>query len=101
MRIGTILLSALLALSLLGCKSNVPADSQTPLQNICEEAPLMACAESQEEAEALARQYGITLVAWEHGIATFHTVEDPREVIQRGIREGLPELSLNYITPLS
>lgn len=106
MRIGIIFLSLLLAISLWGCKSGQsypPTLSQSQIvpQNISPEEPLMATAESQEEAEAIAKQYGITLVSWGYGIATFHTEENPQEVIQRGLAQGWPELSLNTISPLS
>ena len=106
MRIGIIFLSLLLAVSLWGCsyrQLNSPTFSPNQVipQNISEEEPLMATVESREEAEAIARQYGITLVAWGYGIATFYTEENPQEVIQRGLAQGWPELSLNTITPLS
>ena len=99
-------LSLLLAVSLWGCKSNqiespTFSPNQVIPQNISEEEPLMATVESREEAEAIAQQYGITLVSWGYGIATFFTEENPQDVIQRGLAQGWPELSLNLSTPLS
>ena len=64
------------------------------------EAPLICTAESREEAEAVAGQYGITLVEYSYGVATFYTEENPNAVIQRGIEQGWTELSLNLITKL-
>ena len=58
---------------------------------------LMASAQTQEEAQSIADLYGITLVDWGYGVATYRTDEDPREVIRRGQENAWPELSLNYI----
>ncbi|MBQ3193727.1 MAG: hypothetical protein IJB59_09195 [Oscillospiraceae bacterium] len=62
---------------------------------ISAEEPLAATVESREEAEELARLYGITLVDYSYGVATFDTREDPQAVIARGREQGWPELSLN------
>ena len=64
------------------------------------EEPLICSAESQEEAQQIAQQYGIRLVDYSYGVATFYTEEDPAEVIRRGIEAGWTELSLNQITPI-
>lgn len=106
MRIGIIFLSLLLAVSLWGCKSSQVStpefsQSQAVPQNISKEKPLMTLANSQEDAESIAELYGITLVAWDHGVAAFFTEENPLDVIQRGLAQGWPELSLNLSTPLS
>ncbi len=63
-------------------------------------AELMCSAADENEASKIARDYGITLNEFRFGVATFHTDEDPREVIKRGKRQGLKELSLNTVTRL-
>ena len=60
------------------------------------EPQLMALTDTQAEAEKLARQYGITLVSWQDGLALFFTEEDPQTVVLRGAKNGWPELSINY-----
>ena len=61
---------------------------------------LIARAESPEAAEAIARQYGITLVRYRNGLAAFYTDEDPADVMDRR-QEGWPELHLNRISHIS
>lgn len=56
---------------------------------------LIALAESEEEAEDIAAQYGIELISFSYGVAVFHTEEDPESVIARGEENGWPSLSLN------
>ena len=58
---------------------------------------LMCLVESQEEAEAIAKQYNIELVEFSYGVATFHTDENPNDVIAMGKQLGYPELSLNGV----
>lgn len=57
--------------------------------------PLMTLAESEEEAKQIAEQYGITFVSFQSGVATYTTEEDPLQVIERGEKNGYPELYLN------
>lgn len=59
--------------------------------------PLVAEAGSQEEAQKIAEQYGITLVSYGNGIATYQTDEDLYEVIARGEENGYPQLSINFV----
>lgn len=59
--------------------------------------PLMATAESEEEAQNIADLYGITLVSFDNGIALYQTDKDIFEVIARGQENGYPELSINYV----
>lgn len=61
------------------------------------ENPLLTAADTREEAEEIAKQYGITLVSYENGIAVYQTEEDPYDVIARGQENGYHELSVNYI----
>ncbi len=56
---------------------------------------LLCIVNTKEEAEAIAKQYGITLVEFSYGVATFHTDDNPNDVIAMGIKLGYPELSLN------
>ena len=57
---------------------------------------LMAVVSSEEEAQSIADQYGITLVHYGHGVATFHTEEDLGTLIQRGKDNGWPALKPNH-----
>ena len=50
-----------------------------------------------EEAEEIAELYGIELVDFSYGVATYHTEEDPGEVIARGEAEGWPKIALNTV----
>lgn len=61
------------------------------------ENPLLASVATQEEAEEIAEQYGITLVSYENGIAVYRTEEDPYNVIARGQENGYHKLSVNFI----
>ncbi|MCM1089019.1 MAG: hypothetical protein NC419_12755 [Muribaculaceae bacterium] len=64
---------------------------------ILAEDQLMTTIGTQEEAEYLASQYGIELVSFADGVATYKTDEDPNEVIARGEENGYLPLYLNYI----
>lgn len=61
------------------------------------EDPLIADADTQEKAQEIAEQYGIKLVSYGNGIATYQTDEDPYEVIARGEKNGYAPLSINYV----
>ncbi|MCR4908830.1 MAG: hypothetical protein K5985_08360 [Lachnospiraceae bacterium] len=56
---------------------------------------LTASVQSEKEAKEIAAGYGIEFVDYTSGVAVFHTEEDPSSVIERGKKDGLPELSLN------
>ncbi len=60
------------------------------------EPQLMALTDTRAAAEDIARQYGITLVSWQDGLALFFTEEDPEAVVRRGAKNGWPELSVNH-----
>lgn len=70
------------------------------LSNIAKGRELIASASSDKEAEEIAKAYGIELVEYRYGVATFHTEEDPASVIKRGEDKGLPKLALNNMTVL-
>lgn len=96
---GFIIVTAAVSL-LVGCQ-NASGNSagKTPGANkesdYVEGKELLCLVDTQEEAEAIAKQYGITLVEFSYGVATFHTDDNPNDVIAMGIKLGYPELSLN------
>ncbi len=57
---------------------------------------LFTLAETEEEAKQIAQIYGIELVSFEYGVATFHTEEDPSEVVERGRENGWPPIEINH-----
>ncbi len=57
---------------------------------------LMILTDSEEEAKEIAGLYGIEFVDHSQGVAVFHTEEDPSSVVERGKKEGLPQLSINH-----
>ena len=59
------------------------------------ESQLCGLAESEEEAKKIAELYGIELVDYSYGLATFHTDEDPQKIIDEGVEKGYPQLTLN------
>lgn len=61
------------------------------------ENQLIGLADTEEQAQEIAEQYGITLVSYDMGVATYHSEENPLEVINRGKENGYPELSLNHV----
>ena len=65
--------------------------------NYAEGKELLAIVKNEEEALIIAELYDIEFLEVKHGIATFHTDEDPREVINRGKENGWPLLEVNYI----
>lgn len=88
-----LMLLPLLLCSLLGCsRKEVP---MSPPETETTGGRLMCTAESMEQAQQIAQQYGIELLKFRHGVAVFSTEEDPRAVIERGLEQGWPELSLD------
>lgn len=65
------------------------------------EEQLMAIVNTQEEAEEIAKLYGIVFVSYENGVALYQTDEDPFEVIARGEANGYPQLSINLVRTLN
>lgn len=61
------------------------------------ENQLMALVETEDEAEAIAGQYGIELISFADGVASYRTEEDPAEVIAMGQENGYPQLYMNYV----
>ncbi len=56
---------------------------------------LICLADSREEAEQIAKDYGIELVDFAHGVASFHTAEDLGAVLERGKEKNLKQLDIN------
>lgn len=78
-----------------GTVSSVSADPYVP-----EGQELFCLAKTEEEAKEIAALYGIELVDFSFGVATFHTEEKPGEVIARGEKNGWPSISPNTIVTL-
>ena len=78
----------------------VCTQSQTEETAGAVEPQLMALTDTEKAAEEIAGQYGITLVSWQDGLALFFTEEDPETVVRRGVKNGWPELSVNYLRDL-
>ena len=72
-----------------------PVPAGGDVQEVTEGAELLCLVETKEEAQKIAAQYGIELVDFGYGLATFHTDRDPEEVISEGLEKGYPELSIN------
>ncbi len=84
---------------------SAPQDQQTDPaygdeQEVTEGAELLCLAETKEEAQKIADLYGIELVDFGYGVATFHTDRDPEGVIKEGLEKGYPELSINGTSKL-
>ena len=79
--------------------SPVPAPT-AGLSQVAEGSELFCLAESEEEAKEIAALYGIELVEFGYGVATFHTEENLNDVIQRGTENGWPLLEINHIMSL-
>ena len=61
---------------------------------------LMALVSSEEEAQEVAEQYGIELVTFAQGVATYHTEEDPGTVVRRGRENGWHALAVNHVNQM-
>ena len=67
-----------------------------PPSTYAEGEELFAKAESLDAAKELAELYGIKLVNYQSGYATYHTEESPAEVIRRGEANDWPKLEVNH-----
>ena len=77
-----------------------PQEIQEHEPLVSEDAQLLCLTQTQKEAQEIAALYGIELVCWYDGLATFRTDEDPREVIRRGEEQGWKALELNHTVQL-
>ncbi len=92
------LAGALLAMtSACGQDPKLEGPQHETVENYVEGAELLCIVESEDEAKEIADMYGIELVDYKVGVATFHTEEDPRAVVERGIENGYPGISINGI----
>ena len=103
-------LALLGSLLLTGCKAGqkaeppqparpAPTAAVSPHHATAEPVPgaeLLCLVKDEAEAKAIAEQYGIELVRFGYGLASFHTEEDPYAVLQKGKQNGWPELSINH-----
>ena len=55
---------------------------------------LLCLCDTEDEAKEIAEMYGIELVEFSYGVATFHA-ENPKDVISMGEEKGFPPLELN------
>ncbi len=92
--------------------AGIPVQEETgeekePAENVSEELPvlndeivpgeeLLCLCDSEEDAQEIADMYGIELVNFSYGVATFHA-DNPREVITLGQEKGYPALELNGV----
>ncbi|MCR5671397.1 MAG: hypothetical protein K6G10_10365 [Butyrivibrio sp.] len=91
--------AAVIAAVLAGCGGGTYEIDASQIETISvpvvEGQELMCLAENKEEAQKIADMYGIELVDFGYGVATFHTEDDPQSVISAGLEKGYPELSIN------
>jgi hypothetical protein len=84
-----------------------PTEEKEPAENVSEDLPvsndeivpgeeLLCLCDTEEDAEEIADMYGIELVKFSYGVATFHA-ENPKEVISLGQEKGYPALELNGV----
>lgn len=78
-----------------------PADDESlPIVSTEEDNPstaeLTALADTQEEAEKIAELYGIELTAYSHGVATYTTDKNLRELLDLGLENDYPTLTPDY-----
>lgn len=62
-----------------------------------EGAELFGAFDSEAGALEAAELYQIEFLSYEYGIATFHTEENPADVIRRGSENGWPHIEINYL----
>lgn len=57
---------------------------------------LVGLANTREEAEEIAGDYGITLLSYSENVAVFQTDKTYEEILETGKNKGLVELSINH-----
>ena len=73
----------------------------SPALSYAADKPLFTLADTAEEAQKIAGDYGIELVEFSYGVASFYTDKDLKELIEWGRQQGLKPLDINYISELS
>lgn len=91
------LLLTVLLLLFCACEKQPAEDIAVSKPAVDPNGQLFCLAEDQAQAEKVAALYGISLVEFGAGMAVFYTEEDPGTVIEKGLANGWPELSLNSI----
>lgn len=74
---------------------NLPVKPTEPIEQ--RDLELLCAADTEEEAEKLAEDYGIELISFDSKIAVFQTDKAYEEIVEIGKEKGLPELSRNNI----
>ncbi|MCR5450982.1 MAG: hypothetical protein K6F23_16465 [Solobacterium sp.] len=88
-----LLLAGLIIGFLEGCEK--PAETTEQDISVIPGKELFCMTENEDTARQIAEQYEIEFVSFKYGVAIFHTDKDPKAVIDYGIGNDLPALSLN------
>ena len=102
-----VLLLAAVIVVAVGCTKNEPVpaekfelgeDSQgEAVENfLAEPLNLLCSCESEEEAKAIAEDYGIEFESYGYGVATFNSKKDLETLDKIAKEKKLPELSINH-----
>lgn len=75
-------------------ESTSPVDSS--VRDDSTNTELVALADTLEEAEEIAKLYGIELSTYSYGVATYTTDKNYQELIDLGAENNYPTLSPNY-----
>lgn len=88
-----LLLAGLMTGFLAGCEK--PAETTGQDISVIPGKELFCMTENEDIARQIAEQYEIEFVSFKYGVAVFHTDKDPESVIDYGVGNDLPVLSLN------
>lgn len=100
-RVVGVAFCVLLCFGLGGCSSRqAPESAQPERVGVSGDLPtasseLVGSFESEEQAQSAAELYGIELVSYEYEVAVFRYEGDPEALIEKGEKNGWPELSVN------
>ena len=100
MKINMMVAVLLITVLLTGCIKQKPAPvlpNPDETVSYSEGRELMCITESEDKAKEIAAIYGIELVEYRNELAVFHTEEDPKAVIKRGVENGWLELEGNIM----
>lgn len=61
------------------------------------ENQVLALLDTEEEASEMAEKYGMELMLYNSGVATFHTDEDPEELVKQINADGYEDVYINYV----
>ena len=88
-----LLTAGLMIFTLTGCER--PAEAPKQDISVIPGKELFCTVDDEGTAREIAEQYEIELVSYKYGVAVFHTDKDPQAVIDYGMKNDLPALSLN------